>query len=76
MSSARDAPSTRPRCTPDRNLARVYLGQILTALGLNIVSFGAWLLKTARAKTRFTPLARLMAKPISGIANEELAWPR
>ena len=41
--------------------ARVRLGHILTAVGLNVLRLGEWFLETARAKTRITPFARLMA---------------
>jgi transposase len=42
-------------------LRRVHLGHILAAVGLNVLRLGEWLLETARAKTRITPFARLMA---------------
>jgi hypothetical protein len=42
-------------------LARVHLGHILTAVGLNVLRLGEWFLETARAKTRITPFARLTA---------------
>ncbi len=42
-------------------LARVHLGHLLTAVGLNVLRLGEWLLEAARAKTRLTPFARLMA---------------
>jgi hypothetical protein len=41
----------------------VHLGHILTAVGRNVLRLGAWFLETARAKTRITPVARLMAAP-------------
>jgi transposase len=44
-----------------RGLARVHLGHLLTAVGLNTLRFGEWFLETSRAKTRITPFARLMA---------------
>jgi transposase len=53
--------STRLRRTRYIGLARVRLGHILTAVGLNVLRLGEWFLQTARAKTRFTPFARLMA---------------
>jgi hypothetical protein len=34
---------------------------MLTAVGLNVLRLGEWFLLTARAKTRLTPFARLMA---------------
>jgi hypothetical protein len=34
---------------------------MLTAVGLNVLRLGEWFLKTAHAKTRITPFARLMA---------------
>ena len=53
--------STRLRRTRYIGLARVHLGHILTAVGLNVLRLGEWFLETARAKTRITPFARLMA---------------
>jgi hypothetical protein len=47
--------------TPYTGLARVHLGHLLTAVGLNVLRLGEWFLETARAKTRLTPFARLMA---------------
>jgi hypothetical protein len=51
----------RLRRTRDIGLMRVHLGHILAAVGLNVLRLGEWLLETARAKTRITPFARLMA---------------
>jgi transposase len=42
-------------------LRRVHLGHILAAVGLNVLRLGEWFLETARATTRVTPFARLMA---------------
>jgi transposase len=42
-------------------LARVHLGHLLTAVGLNVQRLGEWFLETSRAKTRIAPFARLMA---------------
>jgi transposase len=53
--------STRLRRTRYIGLARVRLGHILTAAGLNLLRLGEWFLETAPAKTRITPFARLMA---------------
>lgn len=53
---------TRLRRTRDRGLARVHLGHILTAVGWNVLRLGEWFLETARAKTRLTLFARLMAE--------------
>jgi transposase len=53
--------STRLRRTRDRGLVRVHLGHILTAVGLNVLRLGDWWRETARAQTRLTPFARLMA---------------
>jgi transposase len=53
--------SQRLRRTRYIGLARVHLGHILTAIGLNVLRFGEWFLETSRAKTRLTPFARLMA---------------
>ena len=58
---SRGTRSARLRRTRYRGLARVHLGHILTAVGLNVLRLGEWLLETARAKTRITPFARLMA---------------
>jgi hypothetical protein len=41
----------------------VRLGHIFAAVGLNVLRLGEWFLETARAKTRITPFARLMAEP-------------
>ena len=57
--------STRLRRTRYIGLARVHLGHILTAVGLNVLRLGEWLLETARAKTRITPFARLMAAGVA-----------
>jgi transposase len=51
----------RLRRTRDMGFARVHLGHILTAVGLNELRLGECFLETARAKTRITPFARLMA---------------
>jgi transposase len=53
--------STRLRRTRSMGLARVHLGHLLTAVGLNVLRLSEWLLETAQAKTRITPFARLMA---------------
>ena len=58
---SRGVRSTRLRRTRYIGLARVRLGHILTAVGLNALRLGEWLLEIARAKTRITPFARLMA---------------
>jgi transposase len=58
---SRGTRSTRLRRTRDIGLARVHLGHILTAVGLNVLRLGEWFLETAPAKTRITPFARLMA---------------
>jgi transposase len=58
---SRGTRSTRLRRTRYRGLARVHLGHILTAVGLNVRRLGEWFLETAHAKTRITPFARLMA---------------
>ena len=57
--------STRLRRTRYRGLTRVRLGHLLTAVGLNVLRLGEWLLETARAKTRITPFARLMAAGVA-----------
>jgi transposase len=62
---ARGIRSTRLRRTRYMGLPRVCLGHILTAVGLNALRLGEWFLETARAKTRITPFARLMADRIA-----------
>jgi Transposase DDE domain len=54
---SRGVRSTHLRRTRHRGLARVFLGHILTAVGLNVLRLGEWLLETAHAKSRLTPLA-------------------
>jgi transposase len=49
------------RRTRHIGLARVRLGHLLTAVGLNVLRRGEWFLETTRANTRLTPFARLMA---------------
>jgi transposase len=58
---SRGTRSARLRRTRYIGLARVRLGHILTAVGLNVLRLGEWFLETSRAKTRITPFARLMA---------------
>jgi Transposase DDE domain len=53
--------STRLRRARYLGLPRVRLGRLLTAAGLNALRLSKWFLETARAKTRVTPFARLMA---------------
>ena len=62
---SRGTRSTRLRRTRYIGLARVHLGHLLTAAGLNVLRLGEWLLGTARAKTRMTPFARLMAAGVA-----------
>jgi transposase len=62
---SRGTRSTRLRRTRYIGLARVHLGHLLTAVGLNILRLGEWLLETTRAKTRITPFARLMAAGVA-----------
>jgi hypothetical protein len=52
---------TRLRRTCDIRLARVHLGHILMAVGLNGLRLGEGFLEIARANTRITPFGRLMA---------------
>jgi transposase len=52
---------TRMRRSRYIGLARVHLGHVLTATGLNFVRLAEWLAGTPRAKTRHSPFARLMA---------------
>jgi transposase len=58
---SRETRSMRRRRTCYIGLRRVHLGHILAAVGLNVLRLGEWFLETARAKTRITPFARLMA---------------
>jgi transposase len=62
---SRGTRSTHLRRTRYIGLARVRLGHLLTAAGLNVLGLGEWFLETARAKTRITPFARLM---MAGVA--------
>jgi transposase len=62
---SRGTRSTRLRRTRSIGLARVRLGHLLTAAGLNVLRLGEWFLETARAKTRITPFARLMAAGVA-----------
>jgi transposase len=58
---SRGTRSTRLRRTHSIGLARVHLGHILTAVGLNVLRLSEWFLQTAGPKTRLSPFARLMA---------------
>jgi transposase len=58
---SRETRSMRLRRTRYIGLRRVHLGHILAAVGLNVLRLGEWFLETARANTRLTPFARLMA---------------
>jgi transposase len=58
---SRGVRGARLRRTRYMGLARVHLGHLLTAAGLNVLRLSEWFLETARAKTRVTPFARLMA---------------
>lgn len=58
---SRGTRSTRLRRTRYIGLARVRLGHLLTAVGLNVLRLSEWFLETPRAQTRITPFARLMA---------------
>jgi hypothetical protein len=62
---SRGTRSARLRRTRYLSLARVHLSHILTAAGLNMLRLGEWCLETARAKTRITPFARLMATGVA-----------
>jgi transposase len=55
----------RLRRTRYIGLARVHLSHLLTATGLNVLRLGEWFLETTRAKTRVTPVARLMADSVA-----------
>ena len=59
---SREVRAARLRRTRYIGLARVHLGHILTAAGLNLLRLGEWFLEAARAKTRVTPFARLMVE--------------
>jgi transposase len=58
---SRGVRGARLRRTRYIGLARVHLGHLLTAAGMNVLRLGEWFLDTSRAKTRITPFARLMA---------------
>ena len=58
---SRGVRGARLRRTRYVGLPRVHLGHLLMATGLNVLRLGEWLLETSRAKTRVTPLARLLA---------------
>jgi transposase len=58
---SREVRTARLRRTRYIGLTRVRLGHMLTAVGLNVLRLGEWFLEMARAKTRITPFARLMA---------------
>jgi transposase len=58
---SRGVRGTRLRRTRYMGLARVHLGHILAAVGLNVLRLGEWFLETTRANTRTSPFARLMA---------------
>jgi hypothetical protein len=58
---SRGVRGARLRRTRYMGLARVHLGHLLTAAGLNVLRLGECFLETSRAKTRITPFARLMA---------------
>jgi transposase len=58
---SRSMRSTRLRRTRYIGLARVHLGHLLIAVGLNVLRLGEWFLDTTHTKTRITPFARLMA---------------
>jgi transposase len=62
---SRETRSMRPRRTRAIGLRRVHLGHILAAVGLNVLRLGEWFLETARATTRITPFARLMAAAVA-----------
>jgi hypothetical protein len=59
---SREVRAARLRRTRSIGLARVHLGHILTAAGLNLLRLGEWFLEAGRAKTRVTPFARLMVE--------------
>jgi len=52
--------SVRLRRTRYIGLARVHLGHILIAVGLNALRLGERFLKTAQTKARITPFVRLV----------------
>jgi transposase len=58
---SRETRSLRLRRTRSIGLRRVHLGHLFAAVGLNVLRLGEWFLETARANTRLTPCARLMA---------------
>jgi transposase len=58
---SRGVRTSRLRRTPYIGLKRTHLGHVLTAVGLNWLRLGEWLLEIPRAKTRRSPFTRLMA---------------
>jgi transposase len=60
---ARGVRRCRLRRTRYRGQARVHLGHILVAAGLNFLRLGEWFADTPRAKPRRSPFARLLATP-------------
>jgi transposase len=70
---ARGVRGARLRRSRDVGRPRVPLGHLLTAAGLNVLRLGAWGLETARAKTRRSPCARLLAN--SAAASPETTSP-
>ena len=62
---SRGTRSTRLRRTRYMGLTRVHLGHILTAVGLNMLRLGEWLLGTTPAKTRITPFAQVIADAVA-----------
>jgi hypothetical protein len=65
--------SASRRRTRDLGLVRGHLGPILTAVGLTVLRLGEWFLETARAQTRLTPFARLIAN--TGAASRDETSP-
>ena len=58
---SRGVRTSRLRRTLYIGLKRTHLGHVLTAVGLNWLRLGEWLLEIPRAKTRHSPFTRLMA---------------
>jgi DDE family transposase len=58
---SRGVRTARLRRTPYIGQDRTHLGHVLTAVGLNWLRLGEWLMDMPRAKTRRSPFTRLMA---------------
>lgn len=62
---ARGVRRCRLRRTRYIGLARTHLAHVLTALAINFLCLGEWLIDAPRAKTRRSPFARLLAASLA-----------